>query len=340
MPRSSDSKTLSRRGNVERGVAEAGDQGWYQRARDDAQELLDRCTQARGRRFKRVGILSGGYSVRDVDNFADQVTRYLQQGTPLTADEVRSVVFRAQRGGYQETQVDVVLDAVIDLLAGGQTRLNVGGAAYTLETVSGYRRRGAPFTPRVPEEIVERHVRSAWSLPAFATLVTFAFLVVSSVSPNESVAARAMAPAPVIGALEGQTFVIDDVIGDLQHPGAVRDEFAVSRISTAPAVGKPDPGTAKAIAYEMVVARGWSDAEFSCLVALWQRESNWNVNAHNPTSGAHGIPQALPGDKMATVGADWATNPVTQITWGLGYIAGRYGTPCAAWEHSERKNWY
>ena len=100
----------------ERGVSEAGDQGWYQRARDDAQELLDRCTRARGRRFKRVGILSGGYSVRDVDNFADQVTRYLQQGAPLTADEVRSAVFGSQRGGYQETQVDVVLDAVIDLL--------------------------------------------------------------------------------------------------------------------------------------------------------------------------------------------------------------------------------
>jgi hypothetical protein len=202
--------------------------------------------------------------------------------------------------------------------------------------VSGYRRRGAPFTPRMPEEIVERHVRSTWSLPAFATLVTFAFLVVSSVSPNESAVARAMAPA----APEGQTFAIGEAIGDLQHPGVTRDEFVVSRISTAPAAGIPDPGTAKAIAYEMVVARGWSQAEYECLVALWTRESNWNVNAHNPTSGAHGIPQALPGDKMATVGADWATNPVTQITWGLGYIAGRYGTPCAAWEHSELKNWY
>jgi hypothetical protein len=192
----------------------------------------------------------------------------------------------------------------------------------------------------MPEEIVERHVRSTWSLPAFATLVTFAFLVVSSVSPHDSAAARAMAPAPAVGALEGQSFAIEDALGDLQHPGAVRDEFAVSRISTAPAAGRPDPGTAKAIAYEMLIARGWGEAEFSCLVALWQRESNWNVNAHNPTSGAHGIPQALPGDKMATVADDWETNPVTQITWGLGYIAGRYGTPCGAWEHSERKGWY
>lgn len=100
----------------DRGIAEAGDQAWYQRARGDAQTILDRVTRPRGRRFKRVGILSGGYSVRDVDAFADRVARYLQQGTPLTADDVRAVVFGAQKGGYQETQVDVVLDAVIDLL--------------------------------------------------------------------------------------------------------------------------------------------------------------------------------------------------------------------------------
>ena len=114
----------------------------------------------------------------------------------------------------------------------------------------------------------------------------------------------------------------------------------VSRIRTAPAVGIPDPGSAQAIAYDMVLQRGWNDSEYECLVALWNRESHWNVYAHNTSSGAYGIPQALPGDKMASAGADWQTNPATQITWGLGYIAGRYGTPCAAWEHSERKGWY
>lgn len=183
----------------------------------------------------------------------------------------------------------------------------------------------------------ERHVRAPWSLPAFATAVTFAFLIVSAVSAvsPERVAAHQLAPsrAPVPAA---QGFVV----ADAQHPGAARDDFSVSRFSTAPAVGRPDPGTAQAIAYEMVLARGWSQAEYECLVALWKRESNWNVYAHNRSSGAYGIPQALPGDKMATAGADWATNPATQITWGLGYIAARYGTPCGAWEHSERKGWY
>ena len=74
---------------------------------------------------------------------------------------------------------------------------------------------------------------------------------------------------------------------------------------------------------------GFSQDQFGCLDSLWIRESNWNPLAHNPSSGAHGIPQSLPGSKMATVGADWYSNPVTQIKWGLGYIRDRYGSPCS-----------
>lgn len=102
----------------------------------------------------------------------------------------------------------------------------------------------------------------------------------------------------------------------------------------------PDPGSAQAIAYTMVQDRGWGDDEFACLVALWNKESGWRVGAYNAGSGAYGIPQALPGSKMASAGADWETNPATQITWGLGYISGRYGTPCGAWGHSQAKGWY
>jgi hypothetical protein len=102
----------------------------------------------------------------------------------------------------------------------------------------------------------------------------------------------------------------------------------------------PDPGTAQAIAYDMVLARGWGDDQFACLVALWNKESGWRVNAYNASSGAYGIPQALPGGKMASAGADWETNPATQIAWGLGYIGGRYGSPCGAWDHSQRTGWY
>ena len=73
---------------------------------------------------------------------------------------------------------------------------------------------------------------------------------------------------------------------------------------------------------------------------LWTRESNWNVYADNPSSSAYGIPQALPGSKMASAGPDWENNAVTQIKWGLGYIQDRYGSPCAAWGHSESHGFY
>jgi uncharacterized protein YabE (DUF348 family) len=102
-----------------------------------------------------------------------------------------------------------------------------------------------------------------------------------------------------------------------------------------------DPGSAQGIARQMMLdSYGWGDDEFACLVSLWQRESNWRVNAHNRSSGAYGIPQALPGSKMASAGADWQTNPATQIKWGLGYISGRYSTPCGAWSAFQSKGWY
>ena len=85
---------------------------------------------------------------------------------------------------------------------------------------------------------------------------------------------------------------------------------------------------------------GWTENDFNCLVKLWERESNWNPNAHNKSSGAHGIPQSLPASKMASEGDDYYTNGKTQIRWGLKYIKNRYGTPANAWAHSQQKGWY
>ena len=99
-------------------------------------------------------------------------------------------------------------------------------------------------------------------------------------------------------------------------------------------------GDPKAIASALLSDYGWSGSEFGCLDSLWTRESNWNVHADNPSSSAYGIPQALPGSKMASAGPDWQSNPVTQIKWGLGYIQGRYGSPCSAWGHSQSHGWY
>lgn len=102
----------------------------------------------------------------------------------------------------------------------------------------------------------------------------------------------------------------------------------------------PASGTPQQIAMAMLADFGWSGSEFSCLDSLWEQESGWNPYAANPSSGAYGIPQALPGSKMATAGPDWETNAATQIRWGLGYIQSTYGSPCAAWAHETSSGWY
>lgn len=105
--------------------------------------------------------------------------------------------------------------------------------------------------------------------------------------------------------------------------------------------GDPVPASeAQRIAKSLLSSYGASGkGQFSCLVSLWNRESHWNTHAANP-SGAYGIPQALPGSKMASAGPDWRNNATTQIKWGLGYIKGRYSTPCGAWSHSQSSGWY
>ena len=102
----------------------------------------------------------------------------------------------------------------------------------------------------------------------------------------------------------------------------------------------PNPNTAQSIAYNLMASFGFSpQTYFGCLLDLWNRESGWIYDAEN-ASGAYGIPQALPGSKMASAGPDWQTNPATQIAWGLGYIKEIYGTPCGAWAFEEANGYY
>jgi hypothetical protein len=108
----------------------------------------------------------------------------------------------------------------------------------------------------------------------------------------------------------------------------------------SPAAAPAPSGSAQQIAMGMLGSYGWSSSQFSCLDSLWNQESGWNVYASNPTSGAYGIPQALPGSKMASAGSDWQTDAATQIRWGLGYIQSTYGSPCGAWAHEQADGWY
>ncbi len=101
-------------------------------------------------------------------------------------------------------------------------------------------------------------------------------------------------------------------------------------------VGPADPHL---IAAQLLAGYGWS-GEYGCLDELYNHESSWEIHATNPFSGAYGIPQALPASKMASSGPDWATNPVTQLRWGLNYIRLSYGTPCGAWAFWQSHHWY
>jgi resuscitation-promoting factor RpfB len=134
---------------------------------------------------------------------------------------------------------------------------------------------------------------------------------------------------------------------------AATESFSVTsapKISTSPppspattsvpvAEPPPNPASAQGIAYNMLASFGFGTDQWSCLDALWNQESGWRYNAEN-ASGAYGIPQALPGSKMASAGSDWLTNPATQIKWGLGYIQNTYGTPCNAEAHEQADGWY
>lgn len=225
-------------------------------------------------------------------------------------------------------------------------------------------RQGVPSHPveQTPVRKVRKaplHSRIALSL--FGFLAAFAFLLVNITDPYAGATASPyFQPAGAVPFGEAQVLAASTAeLGDI-----ARDNFSVTEKPKppppppvvveaatgsgtggrsggwAPQAAVPDPGTAQAIAADMVAARGWGSDQFDCLVALWKRESGWRVNAYNASSGAYGIPQSLPGNKMASAGADWETNPATQIAWGLGYISGRYGSPCGAWASSESRGWY
>jgi hypothetical protein len=108
----------------------------------------------------------------------------------------------------------------------------------------------------------------------------------------------------------------------------------------APVVAVNDPAGAQAYAASQLASYGWSADQMQCLTTLWTKESNWTTTATNPSSGAYGIVQSLPAEKMASAGADYLTNYRTQINWGLDYIQERYQSPCGALNFHLSNNWY
>jgi hypothetical protein len=161
-------------------------------------------------------------------------------------------------------------------------------------------------------------------------------------SAGAALPAATLAPAgsvsswPVLARTGGTVEL--DALTTAAAPAAPAASAAAASAAAAPAA---QPATARRIARAMLTHFRWSAArQFPYLDQLWNRESGWRVRARNPASGATGIPQALPGSKMASAGPDWKSSARTQIRWGLRYIQSRYGSPHRAWRHERRVGWY
>jgi hypothetical protein len=218
-----------------------------------------------------------------------------------------------------------------------------------------------------PQRPQQKFIRNPSRLTIYAAAVTVlaAALAVSVVtlspSPARLSAAAAKAPKPSMAAatvqqiarirataysLRDQRTTVLGITGPAPVVQAPKPRPipavaapAPQQPAAAPAAPPTPSGAAQQIAMGMLASYGWSSSQFSCLDPLWQRESGWNVYAANP-DGAYGIPQAYPGSKMASAGADWQTDAATQIRWGLSYIKATYGSPCAAWSHEEATGSY
>lgn len=174
---------------------------------------------------------------------------------------------------------------------------------------------------------------------ARASTVDLTYRAAASVSRNERRTAIAASGARDAKELEAKQKLEAARKARESEAAAERAEREKAR-KRAIANAKEDP---KAAARVLMVDQGWtSDAQYNCLVNLWTGESDWRWWAENASSGAYGIPQSLPARKMATMGADYRTNPITQIKWGLWYIKMSYGNPCNAWStwQARSPHWY
>ena len=189
---------------------------------------------------------------------------------------------------------------------------------------------------------------TAVAVTAIIVVTLAGYMVLRAMRPGAGAVLAAVLPGSrALTVLEEQRqLIVMDAAAHTMHIVGVPQVAAMANLGTggvgtaAVSVPPPDPGTAQSIAFNMMSSFGFDpNTQFSCLDNVWTRESGRRWDAAN-ASGAYGIPQALPGSKMASAGSDWQTNPATQIRWGLGYIQSTYGTPCSAWSFWMANGWY
>lgn len=289
----------------------------------------------------------------------------LQVQVDATAERVAAARLRA---GVTASQLSRSSNPALDLWLSGS---DAGSTLYKLGTLS---RLGDISSAAMDEaERAERQLASLTEQAATAQTIREQLAADAQSSLDAARTAQAAADAKVAEAqtqsdtLYAQLATLNNTTAELESEYRAGQEAAAayaaaqeaarkaaaansSSGSGAPATtpvttvsggsGSLSPADSRAYASDVVASRGWGTDQYNCLVSLWNRESGWRWNAYNASSGAYGIPQSLPGSKMATSGSDWQTSSATQIDWGLSYITSRYGTPCGAWGHSQSVGWY
>lgn len=200
--------------------------------------------------------------------------------------------------------------------------------------------RGAPVEPALKKGVRRGVVLSGIAVASTGVAVSGG-LALAGEKPGEIAAAAADLGSSATAQTSADR-AIDASRSDLRPAvdatkALVLSQESGGQVTKTEEIASGDP---RDIARALLGQYGWDSSQFECLDSLWERESHWNPASHNARTGAHGIPQAMPGSKMASIAPDWQYNPETQIKWGLQYIQGRYGTPCGAWKHSQGSGWY
>lgn len=189
------------------------------------------------------------------------------------------------------------------------------------------------------------HLRRLANRSLGAWLSVAALLLIASVQPTASALEFPMVSRidlPDSAALTAAPITTEALFTQLRTRALVSsDEIAQASLESSQVEMARTASGAQTVAKEIMAQEyDWKTRQFGCLKSLWTYESHWNYRAHNYSSGAHGIPQALPASKMEVIATDWRTNPVTQIRWGLHYIDVRYDTPCKAFAKFSRSRSY
>ena len=295
--------------------------------------------QSRGRRPKRITLVTAGIAIAAIVAGSGFAVSAAAEAATQSQSRVAATATVSGATGRQHDQLTVYTsiakvhaqDAASAVLADANQVVAAAVNKVDATTLSAAASSLAGFQVLPVDQVESLTARTK----AETTTVQAAVAEVDRVAA-EKAAAEAAAAEAARAAAAAQAAQAAKEAKAAQAAAAAAAPQAASSSS-----GDNSPAGARATASAMASSQyGWGSGEFSCLSQLWEKESGWNYKSYNSSSGATGIPQALPGSKMASAGSDWASNAATQISWGLGYIKSAYGTPCSAWAHSESFGYY